>query len=270
LNRYNPLAPLALIVRYRELVFPLTGRRISARYRGSLLGMLWAVLNPLLMLGIYTFIFSVVFQSKWGLDRGDRNEFALFLFSGLILYSVFSGCLNEAPSLLLNNKLYIKQLVFPTEVLAWVSVLSGLFDLVINFVILMVFHAVVLGTPALTLLYFPLIVLPVVLITLGSIWFVASIGIYLRDLGHIVGLVTTALLFLSPIFYPASAVPERFQAYYTLNPFAHILEMSKGALFYGQAPEPALLGACLAGSWAFSWLGYLWFMRAKKGFADVV
>jgi lipopolysaccharide transport system permease protein len=270
LNSYNPLAPLALIWRYRELALPLAGRKISARYRGSLLGMLWAVLNPLLMLGIYTFIFSVVFQSKWGLDRGDKPEFALFLFSGLILYSVFSECLNEAPALLLNNKLYIKQLVFPTEILAWVTVLNGLFNLVINFVILVIFQTVVMGPPTPTLLYFPLIVLPIVLITLGSIWFVASIGIYLRDLGHIVRLFTTALLFLSPIFYPASRVPERFQAYYTLNPFGHLLEMSKGVLFYEKAPDPTLLGACLAGSWAFSWLGYMWFMRAKKGFADVV
>ena len=270
MNSYNPLAPLALIGRYRELALTLTGRRISARYRGSLLGMLWAVLNPLLMLGIYTFIFSVVFQSKWGIEQGDKPEFALFLFSGLILYSVFSECLNEAPSLLLNNKLYIKQLVFPTEILAWVSVLNGLFNLVINFVILVIFQTVVMGPPTPILLYFPLIVLPIVLITLGSIWFVASIGIYLRDLGHIVRLFTTALLFLSPIFYPASRVPERFQAYYTLNPFGHLLEMSKGVLFYEKAPDPTLLGACLAGSWAFSWLGYMWFMRAKKGFADVV
>jgi len=270
LSIYNPLTVLGLIWRYRELVFPLARRKIASRYRGSVLGVFWAVLNPLIMLGIYTFIFSVIFQSKWGLSQSDRPEFALFLFSGLILYSVFADCINEAPAVLLENKLFIRQLVFPTEILAWVDLLVSLFNLFINWLILMGFYALVIGMPPTASLYLPLIVLPILLITLGGVWLVSSIGLYLRDLGHMIRLFTTALLFLSPIFYPAAAVPERFQAYYAVNPLVHILEMSKGALFYGLHPDWEVLGFCLIGSWAFAWIGYIWFMNAKKGFADVV
>jgi lipopolysaccharide transport system permease protein len=270
LSLLNPLTPIVLAGRYRGLLLPLVRRKISARYRGSVLGTSWAVLNPLIMLGIYTFIFSVIFQSKWGIDSSSRPEFALFLFSGLILYSVFAECVNEAPSVLLENRLYIRQLVFPTELLAWVSVLATLFNLLINWVILILFYSLIVGVPTPTILYLPLIAFPVVLITLGSVWIISSVGLYLRDIGHIVGLLTTALLFLSPIFYPAAAVPERFQSYYALNPFVHILEMSKGALFYGQHPHWIQLGASLAGSWIFAWLGYIWFMKTKRGFPDVV
>ena len=177
----NPLTPIVLAGRYRDLLLPLVRRKISARYRGSGLGASWAVLNPLIMLGIYTFIFSVILQSKWGIDSSSRPEFALFLFSGLILYSVFSECVSEVPSVLLENRLYIQQLVFPTELLAWGSVLATLFNLLINWVILILFYSWVVGVPSPALLYFPVIVLPVVLITLGSVWIISSVGLYLRD-----------------------------------------------------------------------------------------
>ena len=267
---HSPLAPIAVAWRYRDLVIPLARRKVSARYRGSVLGMLWAVLSPVILLGIYTFIFSVVLQVKWNLDPGSRDQFALFLFSGMILYSVFADCLNEAPSLMIGNKLYIRQLVFPVEVLPWVSVLSSLFSLGINFLILMTFYGLVLGLPSLSLLYFPLTALPVVLLTLGAVWFFSSMGVYLRDLGHVVGLLTTALLFLSPIFYPATVVPADYRVYYEMNPFVHILEMSRGVIFQGAPPDGWLLAGCIFGSWLFAWLGYSWFMATKKGFADVV
>jgi lipopolysaccharide transport system permease protein len=267
---YSPFAPIAVAWRYKDLVIPLARRKVSARYRGSVLGMFWAVLSPVILLGIYTFIFSVVLQVKWNLEPGSRDQFALFLFSGMILYSVFSDCLNEAPSLMIGNKLYIRQLVFPVEVLPWVSVLSSLFSLGINFLILMTFYVLVLGPPSFSLIYLPLTTLPIVLLTLGGVWFFASIGVYLRDLGHVVGLLTTALLFLSPIFYPVSVVPADFRAYYEMNPFVHILEMSRGAIFHGAQPDWVLLAGCLFGSWLFAWLGYSWFMTTKKGFADVV
>ncbi len=270
MSSYNPLSLVLLPWRYRELVLPLARRRILSRYRGSVLGVLWAVLNPLFMLAIYTFIFSVVFQAKWGADPGSRSGFALFLFSGLILYSVFSECVNEAPSLLITNKLYIQQLVFPTEVLAWISLLGSLFHLVVNWMILTLFYSAVIGAPSFSVLYLPLTAIPIVLLSLGAVWFISSIGIYLRDLGHVVGLLTTALLFLSPIFYPASAVPAAFQAYYALNPFVHILETSRAVLFHGSPPEWGALIISILGSWLFAWLGFIWFMKAKKGFSDVI
>ncbi|MCH2187157.1 ABC transporter permease [Myxococcota bacterium] len=270
MSPYNPLSPILLPWRYRELVVPLARRKIASRYRGSTLGFMWAILNPLLMLGIYTFVFAVVFHAKWGLESGGGYSFALFLFSGFILYWVFSDAVSEAPSLLLQNKLYIRQLVFPTELLAWISLISGLFHFGINTVILTIFYAWVVGPPSPSALLLPLSVTPIILISLGAVWIISSLGIYLKDLGHLMGLLTTALLFLSPIFYPASAVPESLQPFYALNPFVSILENSRFLLFeHAIPPWKAWLGPFI-GSWIFAWFGYFFFMKTKEGFADVV
>ena len=222
------------------------------------------------MLVIYTFVFSVVFQAKWGLESTDRSSFALFLFSGLILYSIFSDAVTEAPSLLVQNRLYIRQLIFPTEVLAWISILSGLFHFGINALILTLFYAWVIGPPSLTAFLLPLSTVPIVLLSLGAVWIVSSLGVHLRDLGHLVGLMTTALLFLSPIFYPASAVPDSLQPFYALNPFVSILENSRTLLFEHSIPRWNDWMGTTAGSWLFAWFGYFWFMKTKEGFADVV
>ncbi|MAJ61333.1 MAG: hypothetical protein CBC48_16125 [bacterium TMED88] len=270
MSPYNPLSPILLPWRHRELVAPLARRKIASRYRGSTLGLLWAILNPLLMLGIYTFVFSVVFHAKWGLESTGRSSFALFLFSGFILYSVFSDAVNEAPSLLVQNRLYIRQLIFPTELLAWISLISGLFHFCINTVILTIFYGWVIGPPSPSALLLPISVAPIILISLGAVWIISSLGVHLKDLGHIVGLLTTALLFLSPIFYPASAVPESLQPLYALNPFVSILENSRALLFDHSIPEWRDWLSPLAGAWIFAWFGYFFFMKTKEGFADVV
>jgi len=266
----SPLAFLRSGWSHRRLIGQLARRRIEERYRGSILGRAWALLNPLLLLAVYTFVFSVVFQAKWGLRQGGSVEFALFLFSGLIVYTVFSECVNEAPLLLRRNEIYIKQMVFPVEVLPWVGLTSALFHFAMGFVMLMGLHAWVRGVPPATALYLPLVLLPVPLLTLGATWWLSSLGIFLRDLSQVVGLSTTALLFLSPIFYPADRVPEAIRPAYELNPFAPVLEASKDVLFRGVTPDWAPLAGILIGAWLLAWSGYVWFMKTKKSFADVL
>ena len=266
----HPFAFLSAGLRHRQLIGRLARRRIEARYRGSVLGLAWTLLHPLLMLAIYTFVFSFVFEARWAAVAGQPGEFALFLFSGLIVYAIFSECVNEAPNLMLANETYIKQLVFPTEVLAWTMLLASLFSFVVNALLLLAFCALILGPPPASALWLPLIVLPVVLLTLGVAWFLSSLGVYIRDIGQVVGVLTTALLFLSPIFYPAAAVPESLRAWYFLNPFASILDMSKASLFYGAAPDWARLGWLTLAGWVAAWLGFAWFMKTKRGFADVL
>lgn len=255
---------------HRQLIRQLARRKIEARYRGSLLGVLWAVLHPLLMLCIYSFVFVYVFRAKWDLPQAGESQFALVLFSGLIVYSLFAECVNEAPSLVLSNKTYVNQLRFPSEILPWVSVLSSLFGFVVNLLILLLFHLLLQGLPPATALGLPLVMVPVLLLTLGATWILSSLGVYLRDLSQIVGVGTTALLFLSPIFYPISRVPEAFQGFYYLNPFAWLLQMAKSALFYGSPPDWVALGAFFLGTWAFAWCGFLAFRSTQKGFADVL
>lgn len=267
---YQPFAFLSSGWKHRELIGRLAWRKIELRYRGSLLGFLWAIINPLLLLAVYTFIFSIVFKAKWGSDEAGTAEFSLFLFSGIILYSVFAECVNEAPGLILQNSAFVKQHLFPLETLPWVSLAATLFNFAVGMLVLAVFHLFVLGLPPLSSLYIALILLPIVLLTLGASWLLASLGVFLRDISQVVGVLTTALLFLSPIFYPASRIPERMQATYFLNPFARIIEMSKGVLFRGVAPEWIPLAAMCLGGWIAAWIGYVWFMKSKQGFADVV
>jgi lipopolysaccharide transport system permease protein len=266
--------PLSFVIsgwRQRRLISQLTHARIDARYRGSMLGGLWVAVLPLLMLGIYTFVFAVVFRARWGGPAaGGDMPFALIIFSGLILFGVFSECVNEAPGLMHANQNYIKQVTFPSETLAWVTLLAALWRSAVSLLILLAFYRVAIGWPPLTSLCIPLAMLPVSLLTLGFVWLVSSLGVFVRDLAQLISVFTSALLFLSPIFYPISRVPAPLQRYLRLNPFSTILESSRQSLFEGQPPDWVALAAVTAVAWGVAWAGYAWFMRTKGGFADVL
>lgn len=266
----GPLAPFRIAWQHHRLIRRLAKREVDARYRGSLLGIVWAVLNPLLMLVVYTFIFTTVFQARWGAAEGGSGEFALLLFSGLILFNIFADCINRAPGLLLENVSYIKKVVFPLEILPVVGLAVALFNAALGFLILAVFHLAVLGLPPPTALLLPMVLLPLCLTTLGISWFLASAGVFLRDIRQIVGVVVTVLMFMSPIFYPISALPEQFRALIHLNPLTTVLEQSKDLLFWGRIPDPLDWALATLAGWACAWLGYLWFMKTRRGFADVV
>lgn len=266
----GPFAPLQSIWQHRLLVLRLARRDLEARYRGSVLGLFWAVLTPLLMMGVYTFVFSVVFQARWGNSSGGKAEFALLLLSGLILFTVFSDCVARAPGLMLENVSYIKKVVFPLEILPAVTLAVALANATIGFVILEIFAALLFGVPPLTTLLFPLILLPLCLFTLGVTWFLSSLGVFLRDIKQMVGVLVTVLMFLSPIFYPVSAIPEAYRPLILLNPLTLLLEHAREALFWGRVPNPLEWLACTAVAALVAWLGYAWFQKTRKAFADVV
>jgi lipopolysaccharide transport system permease protein len=266
----NPLAFLAMAHRQRHLILRLAARRIEAQYRGSSLGMSWAVLQPLLLLAVYTFAFAFVLGARWAPDEAGKADFALFAFSGMLFFGVFSKPFVEAPALMVANQTYIKQLVFPAEVLAWSSVLAALFDFVVGFLIWAVLFVVLRGIPPLTWLLLPLVLAPAVLLAVGASWLLSSLGVFLRDLAQLVSLAATALFFLSPIVYPVSRIPEWLAPYYQLNPLVGILEASKAVLFHGTAPDWASFVVSMLIAWATAWLGHTWFMRTKGSFADVL
>lgn len=267
---YQPHSFLSAGWKHRQLIGKLSRRRIETRYRTSVLGLFWSLLQPLFMLGIYTFIFSFVFKAKWNTAGFENTEFGLLLFSGLTLFSLFSQCANEAPELLVGNQAYIKQLVFPTEILAWVSLLTSLFTFATSALLMLGFYCVIHGIPPVTALWLPVVLAPITLITLGAVWFLSSIGLFLRDTSQVVGVLTTALLFLSPVFYPSSMIPEAYRTYYFLNPFASLFDISKGLLFSGTPPDWQQLALLTLGSWLMAWLGFIWFMKTKKAFADAL
>lgn len=269
----GPFAPLLTVWHNRTLIGRLARRDIEVRHRGSALGLLWSVLNPLIMMAAYTFIFTLVFRARWssgGGGGGGTAEFAVLMFSGMVLFTIFAECANRAPGLMLENPSYIKKVVFPLEIMPVVVLLSALFNAAIGFVILAVFSLVVMGPPPLTVLLLPLVLLPLCLFTLGLTWVVAAAGVFLRDLRQVVTVLVTVMMFLSPIFYPLSAVPAEAQAVILANPLAILLERSKDVLFWGHGLPPVEWALVCLGSLVWAWLGHTFFMKTRRGFADVV
>lgn len=266
----NPIAFLTSAWKNRSLIVRLTKREIESRYRGSSLGMLWSVLVPILLLGVYTFVFSVIFQSRWDRPVENKAEFALILFSGLILFNVFSECVNRSPSLMLSYVSYIKKVVFPLEVLPWVIVLASLFNALISFFVLLIGYLFFIGMPTAHIFLLPVLLIPLILLTLGITLFLSSLGVYLRDLQQIIGVLVMILMFLSPIFYPISAIPEAYRKIILLNPLCSIIEDFRGILFWQTLPNLNHLVLIIIGSFVIACLGSMWFVKTKKGFADVV
>jgi lipopolysaccharide transport system permease protein len=252
------------------LILRLTRSRIVERYRGSLLGGVWILLLPLLMLGVYAFVFSQVFHSHWAGEGVGGIGFALRLFAGMLAFGVFAECANEAPNLMFANQVYIKQMLFPIEVLGWVSLLGALWRFAVGFSLLLVFQVATTGLPPLVSPALLLALFPLAFLTLGISWILSSLGVFLRDLSQIVGVLTQALMFLSPVFYPASRVPEALQPWFRANPFVTILESVRTPLFEGRPPDWQALAIVTAATFAFAWASYAWFQRAKSTFADVI
>lgn len=267
------LSPLEMgrsLWRNRELIRSLTQREVIGRYRGSMLGILWSFFNPLLMLAVYTFVFSVVFKARWNAGSDSRTEFALVLFAGLMVFNLFSECVTRAPSLILSNANYVKKVVFPLEILPWVTLGSALFHTLISLVVWLIFYGIFFGVPPVTAGLIPVVVLPLIAFTLGISWFLASLGVYLRDVSQIIGLLTTILMFLSPIFYPVSSLPEEYRGLFQLNPLTPTIEMARDVLIWSKTPDWALYGISLATGLMVACLGFAWFQKTRKGFADVL
>ena len=266
----TPRELIASLWRHRSLIKSFVQRDVLGRYRGSFMGILWSFLNPLFMLVVYTFVFSVIFKARWGTGSDSKTEFALILFAGLMVFSLFAECVNRAPGLILGNPNYVKKVVFPLEVLPWVNLGSALFHGVISLSVWMLAYIIFFGVPHLTALYLPLILLPLIFFIMGLSWALASLGVYLRDAAQFVGIVTSTLMFLSPIFYPVTAIPERYRGLLYLNPMTPVIEQARDVLYWGKAPDFSMLGLYLVATVFVAWLGFAWFQKTRKGFADVL
>lgn len=256
--------------RHRQLLFQLMVRDVVGRYQGSVMGLAWSLLNPIVVLSVYTFVFSVVFQARWGAGTESRIDFALLLFVGMILHGVLAECINRAPTLILLNANYVKKVIFPLEILSWVTLGSALFHAVVSCVVLLAVQLVINQHLPWTAILFPLVLLPLALGALGLSWLFASLGVYVRDIAQTTGILTTVLLFLSPVFYPISALPVEFQFWMRLNPLTYIMEEGRKTLVLGQMLDWSGWIAALFISGLICWGGFWWFQKTRKGFADVV
>ena len=266
----SPREMFASAWRNRDLIVQMTKREVVGRYRGSVLGIVWSFFNPILMLVVYTFVFSVIFKARWHVGSDSKTEFAIVLFAGMIVFSLFTECVNRAPSLVLANPNYVKKVVFPLEIMPLVVLGAALFHAAVSLVVLLLFVLAVNQALPWSLLLTPLILLPLLFLTLGLSWFLSSLGVFLRDVGQSISIFTTVLMFMSPVFYPVSNLPEAYRTIVMLNPMAIILEQSRGVLLWNQLPDIGTYVISLLMSMAVAWLGFMWFQKTRKGFADVM
>jgi lipopolysaccharide transport system permease protein len=266
----TPREIAASLCRNRSLLKASIKREVLGRYRGSVMGILWSFFNPLFMLAVYTFVFSVIFKARWSAGSDSKTEFALVLFAGMIVFNLFAECVNRAPGLIVGNQNYVKKVIFPLEILPWVSLGAALFHGAISLSVWLIAYLIFFGVPHATVLYFPLVLLPFGLFIMGMSWALASLGVYLRDVGQFIGVLITVLMFLSPIFFPASAMPEDYRPLIYVNPITPAVEQARDVLFWGKAPDFAVLGIYFIATSLIAWLGFAWFQKTRKGFADVL
>lgn len=269
----SPATLVTSLFRHRALIARMTRRDVVARYRGSFIGLAWSFFNPVLLLIVYTFVFSVVFKARWGDVRfgaeGD-GSLAVMIFSGMIVHGLFSECFVRSPELVTANTNFVKRVVFPLEVLPWVTMGSAIFHVCVSLLVLVGGQFIASGTVHPTVLLAPLALVPLMLFTMGVSWFVSAAGVYFRDLAQASGIVSTMMLFLSPVFYPLSIVPEDYRAWFYLNPLTYMIELLRELVVFGALPPILPYLVYCAASLVVASLGFAWFQKTRRGFADVL
>lgn len=262
---------VSLLFKHRELLVQFIKRELATKYKGSLLGRFWSVITPILMLVIYTYVFSVIFKAKWDFAAtSSKQEFAITLFCGMLVFAVFSECVTKSPTLIINNPNYVKKVVFPLEILP-VSLLGSAFvNYLIGLVILLVSQIIFLHNVTWTLFYLPIVLVPLILLSLGLSYILSSLGVFLRDLEHSISIIVQALSLLTPIFYPISAVPVELRKYLYINPLTGIIDNVRKVIVWGVAPDFVQLTIQLISTLVVLCVGYWWFIKTRKGFADVL
>ena len=256
---------------HRELWWRLTEREVLGRYRGSVLGIAWSFITPLAMLAVYTFVFSQVFKARWGdLEQAGPLGFAINLFAGLIVFNLFSECAMRAPSLIVNNANYVKKVVFPLEILSCVAVGNACFHALTSLCILIAFELIAFQALPLTLFWLPLVWLPLILGALAFTWLLNTAGVFLRDIGQLIGVGINMLMFLSPIFFPLSALPERWQPLLRINPLAQVIEQTRRVAVQGVNPDLTYLLIGTVVTLLACETSFRSFQKSKKAFADVL
>jgi lipopolysaccharide transport system permease protein len=257
----------------RILIARMARREVAARYRGSIIGLAWSFVNPVLLLLVYTFIFTVVFKARWGggqFNAVNDGSFAIMIFAGMIVHALFSECFIRSPILITGNANFVKRVVFPLEVLSWVAIGASTFHAGVSLLVLMAGELLLTGHIPITAVLVPIVYLPLMILTLGLSWFFSASGVYFRDLSQVSGFISTVLLFLSPVFYPLSSIPELYRWAFYLNPLTFIIESSRDLLLFGRLPSATELGMYYAVSLGVAWSGFAWFQKTRSGFADVI
>ncbi len=263
-------AMVGSLLNHRELLWDLIKRDFVGRYKGSIMGVAWSLLNPILMLIIYTLVFSVAFKARWGVGDESQVSFALVLFSGMMVHGLLAECLNRAPSIILDHPSYVTKVVFPLEILPLVALCSALLHFTVSLGLLLVFCVYSGMSLTFSVLYAPIIMLPLILMAIGLTWAISALGVYLRDISQVMTVLTTVLMFLSPVFYKTTAFPETYRALFDFNPLTLPIEQLRNVVLWDKPINWESWMISLVVGIAVCYVGFWWFQKSRKGFADVL
>lgn len=257
--------------RHRDLLWQFTKRQIEGRHRGSLLGFGWSILNPLLMLGIYTFVFSVIFPGHFtNQPNQGPKEYALTVFIGLACFHLLVDSFAVAPSIIVTNPNFVKKVVFPLEILPAAAVGAAVFHFLIILCLFFI-GAFALGiSMTWTALWAPVIFLPLILISLGGAWLLSALGVFLRDLQQLVGFTSLVLMWASAIFFSPLMIPPAVWAVLKFNPLLRAIDLARQSIMWGQHPSPLVLAYLYGFAILTIIVGYTVFRKARPAFADVL
>lgn len=261
---------LSVFGKHRSLTFELTQREVLGRYRGASFGLLWSLISPFLMLLVYTMAFGFIMKGRWPGSTGSTTDFALILFAGLTVHGFFAECFTRAPQLIVSNTSYVKRVVFPLDILVWSMTLSALFHLLMNMVVLLLLYLCVKGSIHPTAVLLPVVVLPLVILTVGIGWISSALGVYLRDIGQIAGVIAAAMLFLSSAIIPVESVPASYRIVFELNPLTFIINQVREVVIWGRLPDWTGLALYTLIACVVAFVGHRLFNKLRVGFADVL
>lgn len=253
----------------RHVFWELTKRDVEGRYSGSFLGLLWSFFNPLLMLAVYTLSFRVFLGMRWP-NISSGADFSLMIFCGMIVHSMMAECLMRGPGVIVSQSNLVKRVVFPLSILPCVMVASTLFNALLTVLVLLIFVLITQHGLHASVLYLPILYAPYVLLLCGVSWLMASLGVFVRDVSQVAAVLTSLLMFLSPVFYPASTLHEPYRQWLAYNPLTLMIEQTRRVVLFGHSPDWHALGIYSLVAFAVLLLGYVWFQRTRDGFADVL
>jgi lipopolysaccharide transport system permease protein len=254
----------------RELIYQLARKDIIGKYKGSLFGLAWSYISPLFMLGIYTVFFTQVFNARWGVMGEGKGQYATALFAGLILHTALADCISRGSQLVTDNANYVTKVIFPLEILPWVSSMTAIYHALASLVVLAAFSLIFTGHIATTFLLFPVVYLPLLLACTAVGWLLASLGVYVRDIGQMTSLIVIALMYTAPVFFPMEMVPQGIRSIMRFNPLTFLIVEARKVLLWGQLPDWLGLAVYTGGALLACWLAYAWFQHTRKGFIDVL
>ena len=266
----SPASLLRSTWKYRALIFQLARRDVIGRYKGSLFGLAWSFISPLFMLGIYTLFFTEIFHARWGGMDESKGQYATALFAGLIIHAVFGECIARGSQLVTDNATYVTKVIFPLEILPWVSTFTAVYHALASLIVLALFSLIFTGHIASTFLLFPVVLVPLILISTAAGWLLASLGVYVRDVGQMTILIVTALLYTAPVFFPLEQMKPGIQAVMRYNPLTELIVQARNVLLWGQWPDWSALASYTFFALIACWIAYAWFQRTRAGFIDVL